>query len=121
MKLPGEGLKRVGGDAVVAVNKQQPFAPGGLDAGVARRAQAAVLLVDHPDQAQVGGGVVVAQRAAFAVGGAVVHQNDLIVLQLLGKDGGHTGPQIVGHVVDRDHDAKSHTYPFNRNSSRSRR
>ena len=62
-----------------------------------------VLLVQHPHPS-VFRGVPVAQGGA-AVRGAVVHQNDLQVLQRLPPQGVHAPLQILLRPVDRHNDA----------------
>ena len=98
-------LHSAGRQTVVAVQKEQVFALCGLDAGVPGGAQAAVRLVEHPDQAGMAPGVVFRDLSG-AVGRAVVHHDDLIVLPAGENRGIQTGGQVVLHPVNGDHDTE---------------
>ena len=94
---PGEGVR---GNGVVAVQAEKIVSPGGGDARVPGGAQAAVGLVDYPDQPGVFGPVLVAEGGTLPVGGPVVHQDDLPVAALLAEQGVHALGKVVGDVVD---------------------
>ena len=97
--------QQAGGHGVVTVEKQQPVACGGLEAGVARRGKAAVFPVNDLQAGQLGGEGV-AHRAAL-VGGAVVHKDALPVARAgLLDHAFDAGGQVVLHVVDGDDDGK---------------
>ena len=83
---------------VVAVQEQDPVARRPVDADVARRAQAAVLLVDD-GQPSVPACLLVAQLAR-AVRRAVVDHDDLKVAVGLRDDAVQRLPEVGQHVVD---------------------
>ena len=93
----------VGGDPVVAVHKLQVLAPGLLHAQVPRVGHAAVFLVDHPYPPVLPGIAVADGRGA--VGGAVVHQQQLKVRIFLAQDAVHAPAQIFLRIVHRHDDA----------------
>ena len=68
----GQYAEHVGGDVVVTVDEDQILALRRLDADVARLTHTAVRLVDGADALRVRRSIAVADRAALAVGRAVV-------------------------------------------------
>lgn len=105
VKAPGEPRhhfgKGVGGKRVVAVNKEKVVAGGGFNPGVARGAEAAVLLRDEADEAGVTRGIIRGD-AGGGIRRAVVYDDNLIV-----RKGGvyqrvKTGGEIVLHIIHGD-------------------
>ena len=89
------------GPVVVAVQKQQPLAPGGVHAGDACPGKAAVVLMDHP-HARIAFGKGITHGGAL-VGAAIVHQNTFQT-GALRKHAAHALGKIGGHIVNRhDH------------------
>ena len=101
---------------VVGVRENDEFSGGGVHACISCRGQSAVGLVDDPDEAGVGSGVAVAEGGT-AVGGAVVHQDDLKIPAGLGEDGIHAPAQQGFHVIYGDHKGKHGCTSFQRFSS----
>ena len=104
----GKNAEHVGGDVVVTVDEDQVLALRRLDADVARLAHAAVRLVDGADAFRVRRGIAVTDRAALAVGRAVVDEDDLIVGEILRQCGVDALGQVVLDVVDRDDNTEDH-------------
>ena len=97
-------FERLGAEVVVRVAEEHVSAAGVGEADVARPAGAAGLrLPDDPDDAAVVGGVEVEQVGA-AVGGPVVHDDDLLA-DPLDQQGGQAPVQIGPAVVNRNDDA----------------
>ena len=104
----GQYAEHVGGNVVVTVDEDQILALRGLDADVARLAHAAVRLVDGADALRVRRSIAVADRAALAVGRAVVDEDDLVVFKILRQHGVDALGQVVLDVVDRDDNTENH-------------
>ena len=94
-----QGLQGVGQNIVVRVAEGQILPLGGGDAVVAGAAHPTVLLVDHPHPAVLRGGLVAEDPAA--VGGAVVHQDQLQIPEGLAQDGVDAGFEQGFRLVDR--------------------
>ena len=105
LQLPQHFLQGAGEEAVVAVQEKDEFSLRRLQAGIARGAQAAVFLVDHPQQLRKAPGVVLGDPAG-AVGGAVVHGDDLVVPPPGEDHRIQAGGEIVLHPIHGDHDAE---------------
>jgi hypothetical protein len=90
-------------DDVVGVHEGDELAAGVLDAGVARGAQAAVLLAYDPE-ARVARGELLGERRA-GVGRAVVDEDRLEVAVGLPGERVQAGRQVALDVVDGDDDA----------------
>ena len=86
---------------VVGVGEDDEFALCGIDARIPGRGQAAVGLVDHPDEAGIFCGVAVTQGRA-RISGAVVDQDDFKVPAGLGQHGIHAPHQQGLHIVNGD-------------------
>ena len=104
----GKNTEHVGGDVVVTVDEDQVLALRRLNADVARLAHTAVRLVDGADALRVRRGIAVADRAALAVGRAVVDEDDLVVFKILRQHGVDALGQVVLDVVDRDDNTENH-------------
>ena len=104
---------------VVAVHKEHIFATRALQTHVSGVPEAAVRLVNDDRAIRRLRCQTIAQSPALAVGGAVVHEDDLIVVSALCYYRAEAGFKIVPDVVDRDHDAESHcTASFLRSCTR---
>ena len=117
VELSSERVKKPGKEIVVAVDKQDVFAPCADKTRVSRVAETAVELVHHNGFFGRFSGKPVAERTAFTVGRAVVYQNDLVVISALIQDGAKAGLQVILDVIHGDNDAEFH---FSASLSRSR-
>ena len=89
-------------DHVVGVGEPHVVAPDVPQSLVAGRAQAPVVDVHDPDPGVAGG--VLLRDVAGVVRRAVVDDDHVELLVRLGEDRVEAGGEVVGHVVDRDHD-----------------
>ena len=102
-------LGGVRGDPVVRVQELHVAAACLVKARVARVRDAGVLLVHHMYALVVIG--VGVQDGGGGVGAAVVHQDELVVVELLAKDAVHAAAYALLCVVNRHYDADlGHTY-----------
>ena len=88
---------------IITINKSQPLAvavgEGPVDAGVAGGGEAPVLLMDHVDAAVLCS--VFITDGAAVVRAAVVHKDQLKVLEGLSQNAVHTAMQVRLHFIDR--------------------
>ncbi|CAM3605728.1 hypothetical protein STAL104432_26150 [Streptomyces albus] len=102
----GDGAQGAGDHHVVAVEVEHVVAAGPRGAGVAGRAETAVLRQMDDGHAGVGGGVGVEDLTA-RVGGAVVDGYQLEVAEALAEHGVEAFAQIRLHLVDGDDHTES--------------
>ena len=108
IELFSERIQKAGEQIVVAVDEEHILSARAFDPGVPRVAEAAVLFVDYDGFLRRFGGQPVAQRAALAVGRAVVHEQDLEIVSALIQNRAETGSKIVFDVINGNNEAESH-------------
>lgn len=99
----GDFGKSGGGERIVAVEEEEIFPAGLLDARIASFGETSVGLVNGLDGM---GFLVFITDLASGIGGAVVDEDDLVIGEILAEDGIETGGQEVGNVVGGDDDGK---------------
>ena len=95
---------------IVGIEEGDPLTPGRADPGVSRSAHSLVIPVNHSDPVPVG-----FQGLAGAIGGAIVHDDDLAVPELLAENA-FDGQGDKGRPVVRgdDHTELRHKSPISR-------
>ena len=98
-------FQHMGRPVIVAVQKQQPLALGGLDAGIARGGQPAVRAVDdHNAGAKLSKSIT---HGGAGIRGAIVHQDALPVRRAgLLHHAFDAGRKISLHIIHRHNDRK---------------
>ena len=99
-------LQQAGGHGVITVQKQQPVALRGLQAGVARGGQTAVLPVDDPQAGDLSGEGIA--KLARQIGRAVIDKDALpIALPRLLRHALDTRREVILHIIHRYNNRKS--------------
>ena len=107
--LSPESGQTVWGQQIVAVHEPDVVPPGSGSSRIPGGADTGVFLVDDTD-IPMGLGIAVGDTGA-AVSGAVVHAENLIILNILLQQGIQAAAQIACPIVDRDDDTQKHTVP----------
>jgi hypothetical protein len=94
----------IGFDEIVGIDEGQVFAARGVEAGIARRRQAAVLLPDHAHLRQAAGKF--GEDARAGIGRAVVHRDDFVGRRRQRGKAFQAARQVGRDVVHRHDDGK---------------
>ena len=89
----------MGQHGIIIITKGEPLAAAMLQAKVARSADARIGLFQHPDAA-IFFGQFMGQRST-AIGGAIVHQQQLKIRKALAQHAFHSGMQQHPGIIDR--------------------
>ena len=89
----------MGQHGIIIITKGEPLAAAMLQAKVARSADARIGLFQHPDAA-IFFGQFMGQRST-AIGGAIVHQQQLKIRKALAQHAFHRGMQQHPGIIDR--------------------